>query len=83
MVVNLGGSQNIVTQPQTTMVCTTLTVLRVVDLPERQEVRALIKECGRFVILWSGGEYDSNMAWNKAAVEARLISLAATGFTYV
>lgn len=53
----------------------TLTVQRMVDLPEKKEVRVFVKELNEPIVLWSGADYDAIGQWTEADVTAKLTQL--------
>jgi hypothetical protein len=75
MDVNLGSTASIVTQPEQTISLSTLTVERMVDLPNEKKVFVFIKELGNQVTLWEGASYDAIGEWTNADVQARLVEL--------
>lgn len=54
---------------------TTLTITRVVDLPEEKIVRAFVKELPGPIELWAGSAYDAAGQWTDSDVNARIIAL--------
>lgn len=58
--------------PAVIQTLTTLTINRVVDLPQEKIVRVFIQELGNPTILWSGADYDVIGQWTDKDVEDRL-----------
>jgi hypothetical protein len=63
------------TQPAQTVTLSTLTINRVVDLPEEKIVRCFLKEINTAIILWEGDDYDAAGQWSDADVQARLTAI--------
>lgn len=53
----------------------TLTIQRMVDLPEKKEVRVFVKELSEPIVIWSGADYDAAGQWTDADIEAKLNQL--------
>lgn len=53
----------------------TLTVQRIVDLPEKKEVRAFVKELNEPIVVWSGADYDAIGQWTDADISAKITQL--------
>ncbi len=51
---------------------TTLTIDRIVDLPQEKTVKIFIRELREFITLWEGGDYDTIGQWTNTDVEAKL-----------
>lgn len=77
MVVTLAQEKTIVIEAEKTAKTTTLTIKRMVDLPEEKIVRVFIAELPHPVILWEGAAYDAIGQWTDAMVSARLLVLYA------
>lgn len=60
-----------VTQPEIKTL-TTITINRLVDLPEEKLVRVFIAELNQPLILWSDADYDAIGQWTDTDVENRL-----------
>lgn len=52
-----------------------LTIQRMVDLPEKKEVRVFVKEIKEPIVLWSGTDYDEIGQWTDADVQQKLVEL--------
>ena len=61
--------------PAKTVTVTTLTIVRMVDLPQEKIVRAFIREVSEPVTLWEKDAYDNAGQWTDADVEKRLIEI--------
>jgi len=68
-----------ITNPKTMVVVTeqtktfdTLTIRRMVDLPEQKKVIVHIDEVNEPVLLWEGNGYDAIVDWTNADVIAKL-----------
>ena len=66
-----------VTQPKSITV-STLTVLKIIDNPNRKKVKVRVKELGRPVTIWEDADYDSNANYTKADVLNRLTQVVQT-----
>jgi hypothetical protein len=53
----------------------TLTIQRIVDLPEKKEVRAFVKELNEPIVVWSGADYDAIGQWTDADISAKITQL--------
>ena len=73
--ITLTTPQTVVLQPQKSKTITTLTVQRMVDLPQKKVVRAFVQELDEPIVLWEGAAYDAVGQWNDADVQARLLQL--------
>jgi hypothetical protein len=73
--ITLATPHTVVLQEQKTETITTLTVVRVVDIPGQKIVRCFIKELKEPVTLWEGADYDAAGQWTDADVTARLTAL--------
>ena len=75
MDVNLGTTTSIVTQPEQTISLSTLTIERMVDLPNEKMVFVFIKELGKKITLWEGDDYDAIGQWTDTDVQNRILEL--------
>ena len=75
MQINLQNPKKVVLQEEKSKTVTTLTVVRIVDLPKKKVVRAFVEELDEPVTLWEGAAYDAAGQWTDSDVEARLTEL--------
>lgn len=75
MKINLQNPKKVVLQEEKSKTVSTLTVVRVVDLPKRKLVRCFVEELDGPVVLWEGAAYDAIGQWTDADVETRLTEL--------
>jgi hypothetical protein len=75
MQISFPNPKKIVLQEEKSKMLTTLTVVRVVDLPKKKMVRAFVEEIDEPILLWEGPAYDQIGQWTDSDVEARLIEL--------
>jgi len=75
MTITLTSPKTVVLQPEKSKTITTLTVQRVVDLPQKKVVRAFVQELDEPIVLWEGAAYDAAGQWTDADVQARLTAL--------
>ena len=75
MKIELNKAKKIVTQQEKSKEVSTLTVIRMVDLPKKKVVRAFVEEIDGPIVLWEGAAYDAIGQWTDAHVEARLTEL--------
>ena len=75
MVITLNTPKTVTLQPAKTKTISTLTVNRVVDLPQLKIVKAFLQEIPDPVILWEGAEYDAIGQWTDEQVQAKLTTL--------
>ena len=69
MKVTLSGTKNITVREQETISTDTLTIRRIVDLPDQRIVRVFVAELPRPVIVMEGDGYRE---WTKADIAALL-----------
>ena len=75
MKITLTTPQTVVLQAEKSKTITTLTVQRLVDLPQKKVVRAFVQELDEPIVLWEGAAYDAVGQWTDVNVEARLTEL--------
>jgi hypothetical protein len=75
MKIELNKAKKIVTQQEKSKEVSTLTVVRMVDLPKKKVVRAFVEEIDGPIVLWEGAAYDAIGQWTDANVQARLTEL--------
>ncbi len=75
MQINLQNPKKVVLQEEKSKTVTTLTVIRLVDLPKKKVVKAFVEELDEAVVLWQGAAYDAAGQWTDSDVEARLTEL--------
>jgi hypothetical protein len=75
MQINLQNPKKVVLQEEKSKTVTTLTVVRLVDLPKKKVVKAFVEELDEAVVLWQGAAYDAAGQWTDSDVEARLTEL--------
>jgi hypothetical protein len=75
MTITLTSPKTVVLQPEKSKTITTLTIQRVVDLPQKKVVRAFVQELDEPIVLWEGAAYDAAGQWTDADVQARLTAL--------
>lgn len=75
MQITLTNPKKVVLQEEKSKTVSTLTVQRVVDLPQKKVVRVFIKELDNPITLWEGEAYDAAGQWTDADVQARLLEL--------
>jgi len=75
MKITLTSPKTVVLQPEKSKTITTLTIQRVVDLPQKKVVRAFVQELDEPIVLWEGAAYDAAGQWTDADVQARLTAL--------
>jgi hypothetical protein len=73
--ITLTNPKTVTIQEAKTKTISTLTVERVVDLPQQKKVRCFVKELDEPVTLWEGAEYDSIGQWTDTDVVNKLTSL--------
>lgn len=72
MQINLNTPRKIVIQEERSKNIETLTVVRVVDLPQQKMVRCFLDEIDEPVVLWEGEAYDTIGQWTDSDVTERL-----------
>lgn len=72
MQINLNTPKKIVIQEERSKNIETLTVVRVVDLPQQKMVRCFLEEIDEPVVLWEGDAYDAIGQWTDVNVTERL-----------
>jgi len=75
MKITLTSPKTVVLQAEKSKTITTLTIQRVVDLPQKKVVRAFVQELDEPIVLWEGAAYDAAGQWTDADVQARLTAL--------
>lgn len=75
MKITLQNPKKVVLQEEKSKTVSTLTVVRVVDLPKKKIVRAFVEEVDGAIVLWEGAAYDAIGQWTDANVQARLTEL--------
>jgi hypothetical protein len=75
MQINLQNPKKVVLQEEKSKTVTTLTVNRIVDLPNKKIVRAFVEELDEPVVLWEAASYDAIGQWTDTDVQARLTEL--------
>jgi len=70
--VSLKASVNVTVQPANAVSVDSLTINRVVDLADQQEVRAWVREIPRPIVVWKGASYPANGGWNYDQVKAKI-----------
>ena len=76
MEITLNAPKDVTVTPAVTKNITSLTVLRLVDLPSEKKVVAFFNEIGR-VVLWEGAAYDAIGQWTDTDVSNRVKALYA------
>jgi cyanophycinase-like exopeptidase len=71
MEIIFNSPKEIVTVPQVTKTVSSITIVRMVDFPQRKTVYAETIEAGR-VMLWEGDAYDTIGQWTDTDVENRI-----------
>jgi hypothetical protein len=72
MEVKLNSTVNTVVVPEERKELSSVTINRMVDLPEERIVRVFISELRNPINLWEGEEYDAIGDWTNADVIARV-----------
>jgi len=72
---NLGKTVTYQVAPAQTATVSTLTIMRIVDLQQKQEVIAFVKEINTPITLWKGPAYVAVGDWTQAEAEAELIAI--------
>lgn len=75
MKITLQNPKKVVLQQEKSKEVSTLTITRIVDLPNKKIVRAYVKEIDRAIVLWEGASYDAIGQWTDDNVQARLTEL--------
>jgi len=75
MVITLSASHSVTIKPAITKTISTLTVNRLVDLPNQKMVKCFVDELNEPIILWQGTDYDTIGQWTDVDVENRLNAL--------
>lgn len=75
MQINLNTPKKIVIQEERSKNIETLTVVRVVDLPQQKMVRCFLEEIDEPVVLWEGDSYDAIGQWTDTDVAERLAEI--------
>ena len=75
MIITLNTPKLVTLQPAKTKTISTITVTRVVDLPQQKIVKAFIQELPDAIILWEGEAYDSIGQWTDVNVSARITEI--------
>jgi hypothetical protein len=75
MQITLTAEKTITVIPAQTKTVSTLTVVRIVDLPTEKRVRCFIQELNEPVDLWEGADYDTIGQWTDTDVTNKLLSL--------
>jgi hypothetical protein len=75
MKITLQNPKKFVLQQEKSKTVSTLTIVRVVDLPNKKIVRAYVKEIDGAIVLWEGASYDAIGQWTDDNVQARLTEL--------
>jgi hypothetical protein len=74
MKINLNNPKEVIVVQEESKTIDTITIQRMVDVPEQKKVFVFTRELGQ-VVLWEGEEYDSIGQWTDQDVTDRLISL--------
>lgn len=75
MQINLQNPKKVVLQEEKSKTVSTLTVVRVVDLPKKKLVRCFVEEFDEAIVLWEGAAYDAIGQWTDTNVQERLTEL--------
>jgi hypothetical protein len=75
MNINLNNPKKIVLQEEKSKTVSTLTVNRIVDLPNQKVVRCFIEELEQPIVLWKDEAYDAIGQWTDTDVTNRLNEL--------
>ena len=75
MKITLQNPKKVVLQEEKSKTVSTLTVVRVVDLPKKKIVRAFVEEIDGAIVLWEGAAYDAAGQWTDTDVQNRLTEL--------
>lgn len=73
--ITLTNPKKIILQEEKSKTISTLTIVRVVDLPIQKIVRVFLEELDEPVVLWEGAEYDAIGQWSDSDVYAKLNSI--------
>jgi hypothetical protein len=57
--IEIPGGQDLVVQEQQVKNVTTITIQRVVCVPQQRVIRAFVRELGRPITIYSGDDYDA------------------------
>ena len=74
MEITFNPPKDIVRVPEVRTMVSTITIMEMVDSPQRKTVYITTRELGR-ISLWEGAAYDAIGQWTDADVEARLNEL--------
>ena len=75
MIITLSNPKKVVLQEEKSKTVSTLTVIRVVDLPKKKMVRAFVEEIDGPITLWEGDAYDAIGQWTDTDVQTRLTQI--------
>jgi len=75
MVITLTQPKEVIVTPEKKITLSTLTIERMVDLPNEKIVRVFIREIPEALVLWEGDAYDTIGQWTDANVKARIKEL--------
>jgi len=75
MTITLNTPKEVTIIPAEVKTVTTLTIERMVDLPQEKIVRVFINELNQPIILWEGDAYDLIGQWSDSDVEAKLLEI--------